>query len=87
LSVELFRQTLPVGWLERTPDRRWILRTKWSSEKKHSLLVAVAAEDGARSWRQVGAVQAGTTEWNVPVIGGLAEGTVVFATVVPAKAN
>ncbi len=87
LSAELFRQTLPVGWLERTSDRRWILRSKWKSEKKHSLLVSVAAEDGARSWQQVGTVQAGTTDWNIPVIGGLSEGTVVFATAVPAKAN
>ena len=83
LSVELVRHTAPVGWLERTPDRRWILRTKWVSEKKHSLLVSVTAEDGMKSWNQVGVVQSGNADWNLSVVGSLAEGTVVFATPVP----
>ncbi len=87
LSADLFQQTMPVGWLERTADRRWILRSRWMSEKKHSLLVSVAAEDGSRSWQQVGVVQAGTADWNLPVVGSLAEGTLVFATVVTSKAN
>ncbi len=85
LSADLFRQTLPVGWLERTADRRWILRSKWKSDKKHSLMVSVAAEDGARTWQQVGFVQSGTAEWNLPAVGSLIEGTVVFATFVPAS--
>ena len=84
LSRELFRQTLPIGWVERTGDRKWILRTHWTSQRKHSLMcVSAAGEDGVRNWLPVGTVQGSAVELDIPTSGGPLEGTIVFASPLP----
>ena len=84
LSYEIFRQTLPIGWVERTGDRKWILRTHWSSERKHRLVcVSPAGEDGIRDWLPVGTAQGSSVELDIPASGGLLEGTFVFASPLP----
>lgn len=81
LDRELFRETVPVGWVERNTDRRWILRTTWSTERAHTLMcVSHASEDGSRSWISIGTVTGSVADLNLPNSGGPLEGTVVFAT-------
>ena len=86
LQAELFRSTVPIGWVERTADRRWILRTNWSAERPQLLMcVSTANEDGTRTWLAIGTVTGSVTDLNIPTSGGPLEGTVVFATPAPAS--
>lgn len=81
LSNDLFRESWPIGWIERDKDRRWALRSQWSADQKYLLFCASGSADGKkRYWQEVGTFEGTASKLNIAANSELAEGTLVFAT-------
>jgi|GEM_PF-1308678 len=89
LSRDLFSAPMPVGYLERSTNGSWNVRSQWSPEKEHQLYCASSMAEGGNLgpliWRHIGRKFGEDVTIDFSKDFGITEGMVVFASAEPIR--
>lgn len=89
LSRDLFSAPMPVGYLERSTNGSWNVRSQWSPEKEHQLYCASSMAEGGNLgpliWRHIGRKFGKDVTIDFSKDFGITEGMVVFASAEPIR--
>jgi hypothetical protein len=81
LQNELFRPRFAVGWLEKTRNGTWHVRTTWAPKGTHQLLVTSRpTAEGKCAWQSLGQMSSAEVKIDATAAQMAGEASVVFAT-------